>query len=81
MIKHILTPHIIHSDNGPHNIVEAVVVFVVTLPENMLKIFYLWQKRSTERRQMSYMSDHLLQDIGLDRKDLNKEMTKPFWKA
>jgi len=47
----------------------------------MLKTFYVWQKRSAERRQMGQMSEHVLRDIGLSRKDLNKEVAKPFWKA
>ena len=36
-------------------------------------------KRDFERRQLSRMSDYMLNDIGLTRADADKEVNKWFW--
>lgn len=38
-----------------------------------------WMARSHDRRQLSMMSDHMLQDIGLYRMDVELESGKFFW--
>ncbi|MCP4471671.1 MAG: DUF1127 domain-containing protein [Gammaproteobacteria bacterium] len=39
----------------------------------------LWQRRSNERRLLAQMNDHILNDIGLTRADVNTETAKYFW--
>lgn len=38
-----------------------------------------WSKRNTERRQLNRLSDRLLEDIGITRFDVQREVTKHFW--
>ncbi|RMF13850.1 MAG: DUF1127 domain-containing protein [Gammaproteobacteria bacterium] len=39
-----------------------------------------WERRARERRQLMELSDHLIKDIGLDRKRVQCEVNKPFWR-
>ena len=40
-----------------------------------------WQERAQQRRHLSGLDDHLLNDIGISRSDVDAESSKPFWKA
>ena len=39
----------------------------------------LWVRRSHERRVLSQMSNHMLDDIGLTQADVKREASKFFW--
>ena len=39
-----------------------------------------WQERSRQRHQLRGLSGHLLKDLGLDRADVSREASKPFWR-
>ena len=41
----------------------------------------LWLQRVRQRRQLQELSDHLLDDVGLLRADIDKEAEKPFWQG
>jgi len=41
----------------------------------------LWQARRRARRQLSDLSDQMLQDIGITRAEVEREYGKPFWRA
>jgi uncharacterized protein YjiS (DUF1127 family) len=38
-------------------------------------------ERSRQRHQLTSLNDHQLQDIGLQRWDIELEAKKPFWRA
>ena len=38
-----------------------------------------WIRRSNERRALAMMNQHMLDDIGLTRHDINREVAKYFW--
>ena len=38
-----------------------------------------WIRRSNERRALAMMNQHMLDDIGLTRHDIDKEVAKYFW--
>lgn len=38
-----------------------------------------WINRSSERRVLAMMNEHMLDDIGLTRHDVNRETAKYFW--
>lgn len=38
-----------------------------------------WIRRSNERRALAMMNQHMLDDIGLTRHDIEKEVAKYFW--
>lgn len=52
---------------------EAAMVHFVTLCE--------WQRRAEMRARMARLDDRMLDDIGLDREQVDAEAAKPFWKA
>jgi len=39
-----------------------------------------WIARSRQRKQLAKLDDHLLKDIGYSRSQVQKEISKPFWK-
>ena len=55
--------------------VERIEVAAVTVKD----VFSTWMQRSQERRKLSLMNDHLLDDIGLTRYDVQREVAKYFW--
>ncbi len=40
-----------------------------------------WQNRSIARARLAEMDDHMMKDIGLDRREIEREAAKPFWRA
>ena len=52
--------------------VEAIAVKVS-------HVFTTWIRRSNERRALAMMNQHMLDDIGLTRHDIDKEVAKYFW--
>lgn len=41
----------------------------------------IWRARLAERRHLSQLDAHLLDDIGMDAERAQREATKPFWQA
>ena len=39
-----------------------------------------WQERARERRQMTWLSERELRDIGVSRSEMARELAKPFWR-
>jgi len=39
-----------------------------------------WRARAMDRRALAMLDDHLLRDIGLSRADVEREVSKPFWR-
>jgi uncharacterized protein YjiS (DUF1127 family) len=38
-----------------------------------------WQERARQRRHLLELDDRMLQDIGVTRADVDREIAKPFW--
>ena len=41
----------------------------------------VWRARAEHRRELSGISFHEIQDLGVDQAALDKELAKPFWVA
>ena len=39
-----------------------------------------WAERARQRRQLLDLDDRLLRDVGLTRRQVDRECTKPFWR-
>ncbi len=48
---------------------------------NTWRLLLVWQRRYMERRALAALEAHRLDDIGLTREDLAREIAKPFWRA
>jgi uncharacterized protein YjiS (DUF1127 family) len=55
--------------------VERVEGFAVTVSH----VARTWLRRTNERKMLSQMNDHMLDDIGLTRVDVESETAKYFW--
>ncbi|TLP73427.1 DUF1127 domain-containing protein [Pseudomonas nitroreducens] len=50
----------------------------------LLQLLALWQARARVRCQLASMAranPHLIEDIGLTRRQVAQEIAKPFWRA
>ena len=45
----------------------------------MANVVHTWVRRSNDRRQLALMNEHMLDDIGLTRGDMAREVGKHFW--
>jgi uncharacterized protein YjiS (DUF1127 family) len=50
-----------------------------TVLHQVLRTLSTWRTRAAERQRLSMLGDHLLRDIGLNRADVHREVSKPFW--
>jgi uncharacterized protein YjiS (DUF1127 family) len=56
-------------------VIERVEAFVETVKRTLTS----WIRRSNERRELKAMSQHMLDDIGLTRHAIDREIAKYFW--
>jgi uncharacterized protein YjiS (DUF1127 family) len=49
--------------------------------DRAIDLLLTWHDRSRQRRHLRSFSTHMLHDIGLSRADVEREATKPFWRA
>ncbi len=47
----------------------------------LLHTVSVWRARARQRHALSMLDDHMLRDIGLTRVDVEREGSKPFWRA
>lgn len=46
----------------------------------LLRLISTWQARRHNREFMAHIDPRLARDIGLTRRDLQREIAKPFWR-
>ncbi|MBT3239030.1 MAG: hypothetical protein HOK06_02850 [Rhodospirillaceae bacterium] len=78
----------IKSNNGSHRIAQSWVHWLksgirlfIEDAKRLADLLIFWQRRATERQRLRDMDSHLLDDIGLQRRDAIREGGKPFWMA
>jgi uncharacterized protein YjiS (DUF1127 family) len=54
---------------------------IVAVLDRLFEAPFTWAERAAERRHLAELDDHLLNDIGLNRADVEAVSTKPFWRA
>ncbi len=57
----------------------ALVQKIESTVKSIDNTFATWIVRTEDRRQLARMSDHMLNDIGLNRIEVANEINKPFW--
>ncbi len=57
----------------------ALVERVEALTAKAGNVVQTWVRRSNDRRTLIMMSEHMLEDIGLTRNDVAREVEKHFW--
>jgi len=66
---------LLHSAETGHS--TSTFGHIVEMASNLLG---LWRQRVVTRRELGYLDDRMLQDIGFSRLDAEREMSKPFWR-
>lgn len=54
---------------------------ITTWVASTLVLPLVWQRRFLERQALASLEAHRLDDIGLTREDVAREIAKPFWRA
>ena len=57
----------------------AAVERIEGFAAKVIRGYQLWVRRSNERRLLSQMNEHMLDDIGLTRAQVAQEASKFFW--
>ncbi len=39
-----------------------------------------WRERRAQRARLAHLNDRMLQDVGITRRQVEKEIRKPFWR-
>ncbi|SCA57104.1 hypothetical protein MTBPR1_40127 [Candidatus Terasakiella magnetica] len=52
---------------------------LVMMPKQVLQTLKLWMQRQRKRSDLARLDDRILEDIGLSRTDIEREIKKPFW--
>ncbi|WP_102522173.1 DUF1127 domain-containing protein [Vibrio tapetis] len=50
------------------------------LIKDFLSVITRWGRNAKTRRHLAELPSHLLDDVGIDRVNAEKESNKPFWK-
>jgi len=54
--------------------------WTISLIQESVRVIDRWRQRASQRKSLGLLSDHMLNDIGLDRNDVRNELSKPFWR-
>ena len=57
----------------------AAVERVESFADKIAAVLAQWQCRAVQRRALQAMSEHMLDDIGLTRGEVEREAAKHFW--
>lgn len=63
----------------PHRAKTRGIVLLTAIRRTVLA-FQEWRQRARSRQELSKLSDHMLNDIGLSREAAHCEAAKPFWR-
>jgi uncharacterized protein YjiS (DUF1127 family) len=80
---HCTTSHSAHTPLAMQaaQAILAAGRFVIRLPLTVFEVLLVWQDRATERAALRQLADSQLKDMGLDRAEVSREASIPFWRA
>ena len=78
----------VYVENKIHNnLVECLPHYktiskynIYLLIKQAIKKMAYWMERSKQRKELARLDDHMLNDIGYTHAEVQKEISKPFWK-
>ena len=53
---------------------------LLAIAGDLVELILMWLQRSRERRQLDGFGDQMLKDLGVSRADVEREVSKPFWR-
>ncbi|MDG3085905.1 DUF1127 domain-containing protein [Vibrio hannami] len=63
-----------------HELTQITILRPRGWNKNILALFKKWHQNSVTRRQLKDLPEHLLEDIGIDKRAAKEEANKPWWK-
>ncbi len=67
--------------SAPARSVASIVAPAIGAVAAVIDLASAWMDRIEQRRHLASLDDHLLNDLGLSRADVEMEAAKPFWRA
>jgi len=67
--------------SGKGHVVQGLLKAIDSGLLAALDVSLAWHQRTADRNSLRAMDDRLLKDIGLSYADVEREATKPFWRA
>ena len=81
-MSQIYTNHTASQAASSHNHASARFVHLVDRAvENVVEGFLTWQRRHKDRMHLLSLDERMLRDIGVTLVDVDREASKPFWRA
>lgn len=60
---------------------DSLATLVVNRLHHALDMVAEWHQRAVSRRELAQLDDRMLQDIGVNNVDVEREISKPFWRS
>ena len=60
---------------------DSTLALLLELFAALRELVAEWRRRAGGRVELTHLSDHELRDIGVTRAEVDRECTKPFWRA
>ena len=81
-MSQIYTNHTASDGASSRNHASARFVHLVDRAvENVVEGFLTWQRRHKDRMHLLSLDERMLRDIGVTLVDVDREASKPFWRA
>ena len=84
VMSHVMTPY--RRPRGDEHLaprrrpIRRFAAGLAALLPRLAELIQTWQQRGRQRRQLDYLGDHMLKDIGMSRADIEREVSKPAWR-
>ena len=83
-MSHVMTPYRRPRPDAPAaprpRAIRRFAAGVAAALLRLADLIQTWQQRGRERRQLDYLGDHMLKDMGISRADIEREVSKPAWR-
>ena len=66
---------------SPHVGHDSLTTLVAHRLHQALDVVAEWHQRVVSRRELAQLDDRMLQDIGVNNVDVEREVSKPFWRS
>jgi len=62
------------------SIYSGFLLLIKQMVKQSIKKIAFWIERSHQRKELANLSERMLDDIGYSAEEVQKEISKPFWK-
>ena len=80
VMSHVMTPYRRPRADAPAAPRPRTFRRIAAALLRLADLIQTWHQRGRERRQLDYLGDHMLKDMGISRADVEREVNKHGWR-